>query len=285
MRTLTNGKFNTTGHSRVSRQNDTYSIRYTQAVPGAAASPPNFGSITIDTIAPAIPTCDQDTTPTLTSLSSLPVFTGQGEVNALVTIYADLIADVSDQPETVIGTAIVQPDGSWSVSSDSRLPVGTVKVGVAQTDNAGNTSDSLLFDVDVFAADPLIDAPNPTSNVNPIITGTGEPDATILLTADIDGDAGTPLETIGTSTVAEDGTWSVTSTEVFDEGTDLSLEATQTPAGETTATASGVITVDTTQPDAPVITPFSAPQNTTLPTISGTGCRWTYRQRFGRSGW
>ena len=251
--------------------NDTYSIRYTQAVPGAAASPPNFGSITIDTIAPAIPTCDQDTTPTLTSLSSLPVFTGQGEVNALVTIYADLIADVSDQPETVIGTAIVQPDGSWSVSSDSRLPVGTVKVGVAQTDNAGNTSDSLLFDVDVFAADPLIDAPNPTSNVNPIITGTGEPDATILLTADIDGDAGTPLETIGTSTVAEDGTWSVTSTEVFDEGTDLSLEATQTPAGETTATASGVITVDTTQPDAPVITPFSAPQNTTLPTISGTG--------------
>ena len=251
--------------------NDTYSISYTQAVPGAAKSPPNVGSITIDTNAPLKPDCDQDTTPTLTSLSSMPVFTGQGEVNALVTISANLIADPSDAVETVIGTAIVQPDGSWSVSSDSRLPVSTVKVGVAQTDNAGNTSDSLLFDVDVFAADPLIDAPNPTSNVNPIITGTGEPGATISLKADIDGDAGTPLETIGTSTVAEDGTWSVTSTEVFDEGTDLSLEATQTPAGETTATASGVITVDTTQPDAPVITPFSAPQNTTLPTISGTG--------------
>ena len=208
---------------------------------------------------------------TPTDVSSTQVFTGNGEAGTTVTLYANLVADVSNAPETVIGTTIADDDGNWSVQTNQVLPLGIMHLGVAQTDLAGNTSDSLLFYVNVIAADPTIDSFVPTSDIRPTITGTGEPNTSVTLFADTDADSNGADDQIGTATVGADGVWSITSAVDFADGTNIALSVTQEPSGNTTATATGTITIDTVPPSAPVITQFSAPQNTTLPVFSGTG--------------
>ncbi len=112
---------------------------------------------------------------------------------------------ISDGTNTVTvpaGSIIVNPDGSYSVTADlGGLDDGTLTVSASITDAVGNpvtVTDTILKDtVTPVAIDPVLIV----DGVAPTIAGTGEPGASITLTVD-----GNTYNT----TVAGDGTWSVT---------------------------------------------------------------------------
>ncbi|WP_028473670.1 Ig-like domain-containing protein [Nocardioides alkalitolerans] len=170
-----------------------------------------------------------------------------------------------------VGTTTVGDDGRWTVPVTSPLGDGTHTVEATQTDPAGNTSPADAVDVTVDTATPgapVVTAPTDGSAVRdttPDVTGTGEPGATV--TVEIDGTV------VGTDVVGTDGTWSVTPGTPLGEGPHT-VEATQTdPAGNTSPADAVDFTVDTTAPDAPVITAPTdgATLETSPPAVTGTG--------------
>ena len=77
------------------------------------------------------------------------------------------------------------------------------------------------------------------------VVGTGDAGATVTAKADTDNDPVTPLETIGTSTVGADGSWTIRSTTSLVDGEyDISIIQTDA-AGNTGPEQISVILVDT----------------------------------------
>ena len=76
-----------------------------------------------------------------------PLISGTGEIGATVTVR---------EGSTVLCTAVVRADGSWSCSSTVTLPLGPHTVTATQTDPSGNTStaDSVTFTVVAAPDDP-----------------------------------------------------------------------------------------------------------------------------------
>jgi hypothetical protein len=209
--------------------------------------------VTIDTSAAA---------PVIDATNGSGALTGTGEPGATVT--------VTNPQGTVIGTALVGPSGSWSVTPSAAIPDGTV-LSAAQVDAAGNASTPDTETVD--ASVPVIRPTNGT-----LISGTGKPGDTITVT-------GPGTTVVGTAIVQNDGTWS------FDPATDpvngTLLTATASyDADNNPATAMVVrpitdsTTVDAQAPAAPAAalastsdsgTPGDSKTNDTTPTLSGTG--------------
>jgi large repetitive protein len=82
-----------------------------------------------------------------------------------------------------------------------------------------------------------------TSDTTPTLTGTGAtPGNTIRVT--------TPTGEVLTTTVAADGTWSVTPTQALPEGPQTFTIESRTPGGVTVATATLAVTIDSTAPAA-----------------------------------
>ncbi len=114
---------------------------------------------------------------------------GTGEPGATIT--------VRDAADTVIGTAIVAADGSYSVTlTPAQTNAETVRV--SQVDAAGNVSAS------AFVVAPDVTAPaQPSATIagdGTSVSGTGEPGAAILIT-------GATGATLGTAVVAGDGSY------------------------------------------------------------------------------
>ncbi|MEX0429736.1 Ig-like domain-containing protein, partial [Nocardioides sp. DS6] len=219
--------------------------------------------ITVDTSedAPTISTPESGSS----TNDNTPTISGTGDPGATVTVTTD--------DGTELGTAVVDDDGNWSLDS-TQLDDDTYTITATQSDAAGNdslASDPVIFTVDTQAPDaPAITAPEDGDTVatgTPEITGTGEAGDTVTVT-DENGD------TVCETTVADDGTWSCTPDTALADG-DHTLTAAQTdPAGNASAPSDPVhITVDTTAPDAPVITSPSGGDvlDTGTPTITGTG--------------
>ncbi|MGM3276036.1 Ig-like domain-containing protein [Ralstonia sp. 24A2] len=214
-----------------------------------------------------------------------PVISGTGEAGAVVSIYDN---------NTIIGTAIVRADGTWSFDVVTPLSEGNHTLTATQVDQAGNASTvSASYEM---AVDTTVDAPVITgwlddvagglvgniasgglSNDNrPVISGTGEAGAVVSI-----HDNGT---VIGTAIVQADGTWSFDVVTPLAEG-NHTLTATQVDqAGNTSAVSAGYeMTVDTVPPTAPVIVtviddtapvtgdvPNNGYTNDVRPTLSGT---------------
>ncbi|MDR2973689.1 MAG: Ig-like domain-containing protein, partial [Propionibacteriaceae bacterium] len=221
-----------------------------------------------DTTAPDAPVITGPTDGSTTN-DSTPTITGTGEPGDTVTVRDR--RDTDPGPGPVIGTTVVQPDGTWSVTPTTPLQQGPQNITADQTDPAGNTSgsDDAEFTLDSEPpAAPVITSPAPGSTTNdstPTITGTGVPGDTVEVSVD-----GTP---IGKVTVQPDGTWTLTPTTPLTDGPHT-ITATQTdPAGNTSGPATAPITVDSTPPAAPVITSPAdgSTTNDTTPTITGTG--------------
>ncbi|MEN9063226.1 Ig-like domain-containing protein [Ponticoccus litoralis] len=124
---------------------------------------------------------------------------GQAAVGGQITGLT--ISDGTNSVTVPVGSIVVQPDGSYSVTADlSGLDDGTLTVTADVEDAAGNTvttTDSILKDtVTTVTIDPVL----VEDGVAPVITGTGEPGASVTL--DVDG-------TQYSATVQPDGTWSV----------------------------------------------------------------------------
>ncbi|WP_419420274.1 Ig-like domain-containing protein [Legionella sp. D16C41] len=239
-----------------------HAIQATQTDAAGNTSPASTPvSFTVDTTAPAAPVI---TTPTNGSTTNdpTPTISGTGEPGATASVL---------QGSTVLGTALVNPGGTWALTPATPLADGTYTIRATQTDAAGNISPAstpVTFTVDTVVAAPVITTPTNGSIINdptPTISGTGEPGATVTV---LQGST-----VLGTALVNPGGTWALTLATPLADGT-YTIQATQTDAAGNTSPASTPVTftVDTVVA-APVIT---TPTNGSIindptPTISGTG--------------
>ena len=222
-------------------------------------------TVTIDTTAPTAPVITNPKDGTSTNQAQLSIWGTSTEPGTIITVTAS---------GTLICTATVDPDGNWTCTAGESLTDGIYTLSATAKDTAGNISDpsnKVTVTIDTKApAAPVITSPitdTATNDQKPEITGTGtEPGNTITVT---DGD-----NTLCTSTVKDDLTWTCAPTDNLDDGANQ-LTATETDGAGNTSDSSQVITVtiDTSAPDAPSISlPVDGTStNHSRPTVSGVG--------------
>lgn len=266
----------------------------------AAGNPglPSAGfTLIVDNVAPllpGIPTVTDDNAPVVGSVVALgstndttPTFSGTGTAGDTMTIY--------NNGTTVLGTATVRADGSWSFTPTTPLGQTTYNISVMETDPAGNNSaqsGSITFTIDTTPpATPTISSAvddvggfkgtlatnSVTDDSSPAVKGTGTAGDTITL---YNG-----ATVVGSAVVDGTGNWTVTPTSALADGT-YNLTAIETDAAGNPSGSSNtfVLTVNTTPLAAPVITqiiddvdPVTTPltngsfTNDTTPTFKGTG--------------
>ncbi|WP_313382926.1 Ig-like domain-containing protein [Pantoea sp.] len=177
-----------------------------------------------------------------------PVLSGTAEAGATISVYDN---------GTLLGTAIVNADGSWSFTSPT-LADGQHSLTVTVTDAAGNISsptDPLNFTVDTLAPTLTdvsatsdngavltpIAANGATADATPTLQGTAEAGSTITIS-----DNGTVL---GTVIAGSDGRWSFTPAALSEGSHTLSITAADA-AGNVSPATTLTFTVDTIAPDA-----------------------------------
>ncbi|WP_353231720.1 BapA/Bap/LapF family large adhesin [Pseudomonas helleri] len=158
--------------------------------------------------------------------------TGKGEVGSTV-----IVKDAAGLP---IGTGVVGADGSFEITLDKAQTNGET-LGVTLTNAGGLTSPS----ISVIAGDTT--APEAPTNLavsddGLALTGKGEPGSTVT----IKDPAG---KVIGTGTVGEDGSFSITLDSAQTNGETLNVTLTD-KAGNISQVGS-VVAGDTTAPEAP----------------------------------
>ncbi|MBB4867628.1 putative RNA-binding protein with TRAM domain [Pseudomonas nitritireducens] len=218
--------------------------------------------IVLDTLAPAKPgmvVAADDIgeltgaiNPSTVTDDNLPTFTGSGaEIGATVTV---------KDGDTVLGTAIVDASGNWSLTPSEPLGEGEHSISASVTDKAGNTSkasDPLNFTVDTStvvvsilrAKDDVgsiqtdIGANGVTDDATPRLEGTATANAVVTIKEG--------ATTIGSTIANAAGNWH------FDlpqqsEGAHNYTAVAKNQAG-TEGSASFALTIDTSAPDAPAI--------------------------------
>ncbi len=239
---------------------------------GNVSAPSPVFTVTLDTVAPAIPQINavsdsQLTNNVLYTRDGVPTLTGTGEPGSTV------IVSVDGTPSAVPVT--VQPNGSWTWTADSTLADGQHTFTVSASDPAGNTSaSSAPLNVTVDTLDPTApDNLNLAAEGTPL-TGTAEAGSIITVT---DGST-----VIGTGVVDSTGNFSIAVSPAPQDGATLTVSATDA-SGRTSPDATyNVIGTLPNLPDIPVITAINddaAPltgdvkgktTNDITPTLTGT---------------
>ncbi|MEL7510408.1 MAG: Ig-like domain-containing protein, partial [Cyanobacteria bacterium J06554_1] len=260
----TDGSYSVTPDSPLTDGTPALTVSFTDPSGNESAQSPAL-SVTIDgtaPIAPAVPdlvpssdTGESDSD-NITS-DTRPTLTGTGTPGETVTLYAD---------GNPVGTATVQVDGTYSITPavDSPLPDGTTDLTVTLTDASGNESApslGLSITVDTTppsapgAAPDLDDASDTgssnaddiTSDTTPTVSGTGGT-AGDTVTLYIDG------APVGTSTVATDGSYSVTPDSPLSDGTPVLTTTFTDPSGNESAPSPGLnVVIDATAPAIPIV--------------------------------
>ncbi|WP_193219851.1 retention module-containing protein, partial [Desulfoluna spongiiphila] len=179
-----------------------------------------------------------------------PHVSGTGEPGATITIM---------NGTTQVGTAVVQPNGSWEADLDE-LADGDHTLTVIAKDDFDNTlsTSSESFEVDtetLVTIDPISD----TSDNTPHVSGTGEPGATITI---MNG-----TTQVGTAVVQPNGSWEADLDELADGDHTLTVIA-KDDFDNTLSTSSESFEVDTET--LVTIDPISDTSDNT-PHVSGTG--------------
>ena len=221
---------------------------------GNVSQPSAPGVVLIDTIPPDTPT-----------LSALPGATNQNPI----------LSGTGTQGETIIirdngreiGTVIVGGNGTWSFTPTPSLSEGEHRLTVEAVDAAGNVSKPSapgVVLIDTTAPDaPTLNALPGATNQNPPLSGTGTAGETIVIR-----DNGSK---IGTAVVGGNGTWSFIPKPALSEGKhSLTAEAVDAAGNVSKPSAPGVVLIDTTPPDQPVLSLVDATNNTTPP-LAGSG--------------
>jgi hypothetical protein len=143
-----------------------------------------------------------------------------------------------------VGSAVVDAQGDWSVSSTGTLGEGTHSFSALQYSTLGNAgSSSAVVDYVVDPAAPAISGVAPGSNTSGTVAGTGSPGDTIILS---DG-----AVTIGSASVSATGTWDVQSENLLSAPNHIFSAVEEDASGNvSSASASFAYSV----PTAPVIT-------------------------------
>ena len=227
-----------------------HAVRATATDPAGNTSTPATQTLTVDTVADTVAinggasVSTNDVTPTISGITSAPA-------GSAVTV----TVDGGSAPTTV------RTGETWEVTLPT-LAEGVYTVVASVTDVAGNVgSATQTLTIDTTAPAVTIDGGSAklTNDATPTITGTSEAGSTLTVT--IDGQNFTP-------TVANNGTWTVTSTTLADSNHTVRATATD-PAGNT-STATQTLTVDTTAPTVTIDGGSAALTNDQTPTITGT---------------
>jgi large repetitive protein len=263
-----------------------HSLTTTSTSTAGTVSPASLPlTITIDIAVPTAPTSvalaaasDSGVLGDNLTNDSTPTIVGTGEAGATIKIY---------DGTTLLGTAIVAANGTWSFTSPS-LTNGTHSVTTTATDVAGNTSAAstpvvLTIDTAAPAVPPIavltpgsdsgISGDNITNDTTPTLSGTAPAGSTVRI---FDG---TTL--LGSAVTTIDGTWTFTTPTLAAGSHTITTTATDAAANTSTPSLPLHLTIDTTAPSAPstaTLTPSSdtgvSGDNITsdnTPTITGTG--------------
>ncbi|MRV73970.1 DUF4214 domain-containing protein [Duganella sp. FT92W] len=280
------GKWSITS-STLSSGSHTLTVKQTD-VAGNVSKASSGLTLDVDTSVPGTPSTpvlqtasDSGTLGDAVTRITAPTMIGTGTVGDTVSMY-------DTDGSTVLGTAVVDGSGNWSIAS-SALADGVHSVTVRQTNAAGTASSaSKAFSLTIDATAP--GAPGTpamtagtdtgksssdaiTSNTTPVFSGTGEANATVKL-YDTDG---TTL--LGTTTADGAGKWSITSSTLSSGPHTLSVKQTDAAGNTSSSSTTLAVTIDTTANTlaAPVIASASdsgakgdSLTNVATPTMSGT---------------
>ena len=170
--------------------------------------------VTIDTVSPAIPMIESAAAVN----SPTPVFAGTAEPDASMTLALDL--DEDGGPDVVYHLT-TGADGRWSLDTATAAPAsgsfpaggladGTYPVSAFVSDAAGNhsfaASQNLTVDT-VAPAGATFGSPASTNDRTPIFFGAAEPESTITIGIDLDGDGAADVAFATRANLA--GNWSI----------------------------------------------------------------------------
>ncbi len=207
-----------------------------------------------------------------------PTIRGTGEPGTTLELRADLSGDAAY--ETVLGTVTVGTDSRWLIVPNQPLPeAANIRLSATLTDAVGNVSDpptlaTITTDTQAPAA-PVITAPAPSNDTTPLIAGTAEPGARVIVLADTDGD-GVAETFVGEALADNGGNWNVEVT-ALPENPAVALTVFQADAaGNISPRVTSAIEIDTTDPLAPVVGSLGAngeipATSDRRPVIFGTG--------------
>ncbi|MBI3194290.1 MAG: DUF11 domain-containing protein, partial [Ignavibacteriae bacterium] len=220
----------------------------------------NTNTFTIDTVAPNAPIVAAPANGS-TVATTTPTFSGTAEANSKVRLYVDGV---------LVDSTTANGSGAWSKVS-AALAQGSHTIKVTATDAAGNTS--VFSNINTFTVDsiapnaPVVTAPANGSTVNtttPTFTGTAEANSKVRLY--VDG------VLVDSTTANGSGEWSKVSATLAQGSHTIKATSVDAAGNVSSFSNTNTYTVDTTAPNAPVVT---APANgstvaTTTPTFSGT---------------
>ncbi|MBE2252462.1 MAG: hypothetical protein IAE78_23215, partial [Myxococcus sp.] len=217
---------------------------------------------TVDTMAPAAPLLTSPANGAVLSASMVTI-TGDAEPNSTVTIILD---------SGIAGTVVADATGAFSLTLPTTLADGAHTVSARATDGADNTGP--VSAVNTFTVDTVAPvAPTLTqplsgallSTARPVVSGTAEPGATVVVT--IDGVA------IGAVVADAMGRFSVTPATALMDGMHTASATARDAGGNVSpSSAPRTFVTDTTPPTAPVIVaPGSgAVSSDATPAVAGT---------------
>ncbi len=219
-------------------------------------------AVTIDTTAPAAPTITGFSTDTkvigdrITSDNTLTV-TGTAEPGSLVSVFFN----GTNQGTTTTGAnsswsfdALAKPDGVYNITATSRDAAGNISPAsgalVVTIDTVAPTAPTITG----FLTDTGVLGDRITSDNTLTVTGTGEANApvTVLFNG----------LSQGTTTISANGTWSLDAAAKPDGVYSITATSQDAAGNASSATGALVVTIDSTSPNAPVITAFTTDTGT-----------------------
>ncbi|ENR7480094.1 BapA prefix-like domain-containing protein [Salmonella enterica] len=273
------GTWSFTPQTPLANGSHTFTLSATDPAGNSSAVSSGF-VLTIDATPPAAPVIASvaDNTAPVTGIvpnggstnETRPTLSGTGEAGTTISIY---------NGSTLVGTAQVQANGSWSFTPSTSLGAGVWNLTAIATDAAGNTSSaseirSFTIDTTAPAApviDTVYDGTGPitgnlssgqiTDEARPVISGTREANTTIRLY-----DNGTLLAEIPAD---NSSSWRYTPDASLATGNHVITVIAVDAAGNASPVSDSVnFVVDTTPPLTPVITSVSDDQAPGLGTIA-----------------
>lgn len=236
------------------------SVTVTDAA-GNSSAPGAPIAFTVDTTAPSAVTQltlsnDNGTAPVAVPNGGLtndgtPLFSGRGDAGSIITL--------TDQNGTLLGSATVNGQGSWSFTPATALADGSYTFTATASDTLGNVSAPVTFSAIVDTTPPAVaanialtnnDGTTPvaiatgsiTTDNTPFLSGTAEPGSVVTI---LDGN-----DIVGSVTTGSNGQWSYQLPQLDDGSYSLTTTVTDTAGNTGPASDPVAFTVDATLPDA-----------------------------------
>ncbi|MBJ7353725.1 MAG: hypothetical protein JHC98_02785 [Thermoleophilaceae bacterium] len=245
----------------LSEGSHTFQVRATDQYGNIDLTPASY-TWTIDTTAPIAPTISTPGSDVVTS-DTTPAIGGLAEIGSTVNVYEGV---------TLIGTAVADGSGNWSLSPDPTLSVGAHALVARATDPAGNVSpDSGTRTITIDTSAPTVTLTTPVAGTTPADGSTINTTTPVITFTVSDSNPSPASECIidgGAPVVCTSGY----SPAALGEGSHT-VQVTHTDlAGNVGSSTTNTFTVDTVAPAAPVITSGpSAPVASTTAAFEFTG--------------